>query len=448
MATFYARNAANSAWINFDDADGVYVRNAANSGWIDAKEGGFKVRNAANSAWIEYEGGVPAITSVQTTSGFTTILDAEDWPDLHQTVGGRSYGLWPDGPMNVYRGSDGTMYGILPNADNHRTTISHFNSQAGLAKPVRCYTSNFTRTEGLYDYTSWIFGAYAVGSTVYGYAHHEWYNYTVYNETLDRWYPKTGTEGGIEYSRRHCTRGIKWLKSTNNGAAFSQKSDTNANRLIVVPEPWNIEQWDGCYGWLHPSNCVKEGSYYYFFAQAYNLLDPPSDLLSTGVSLFRTTNLESSTAWQHWNGSGWTNRNSWQGNSSSNQPYMFFRTNNYNYITNNPGGHQHRAAQCIRWHVPTQQWLIFGYRGFSSPYFCFGRSATLASPQFETNGLTTICNSGGGVPGDYTDEHYINVFDPTYDSDQNFTNIGNTPICVVAEDHRIYKKQTLQINVS
>ena len=52
------------------------------------------------------------------------------------------------------------------------------------------------------------------------------------------------------------------------------------------------------------------------------------------------------------------------------------------------------------------------------------------------------------MPGDYTDEHYINVFDPTYDSDQNFTNIGNTPICVVAEDHRIYKKQTLQINVS
>lgn len=446
MATFRVRNAANNGWLDLADVQGFRVRNAANNGWLDINGGDaiLRVRNAANDNWIEYTP-VQEISSIETTSGFTTLLDVSGNAN-HQGGGGtglRSYGLWLDGPLNVYRGGDGHTYVITCHSETYRFRVGNWTNGASWSNLTNVYNSDRQVTEGVYNCRDWIFGCYAIGNTVYGIAHHEWYRNTVSSNGIGG-YPVNTPEMAI---KQH-TRAIKWFKSTNNGASWSIKPTANASRLMLVPEPWNTQQKDTIYGWLHPSNVVKEGSHYYCFVQAYNLKAGTNNL-ETGFSLIRTTNLENTTGWQFWNGSGWTTRNNgYQGNLSGQQPYIFFQTNNYNPYTNSPAGHKHRVAQCVRYHVPTQQWLIFGYRGDQSPYFCYGRSQTLANPQFEVNGLQTIALSGGGSQSDYIGNRYLNVFDPN-DTDQNFQNIlGDTALVVAIENLSRYRRQTIRINVS
>jgi hypothetical protein len=95
--------------------------------------------------------------------------------------------------------------------------------------------------------------------------------------------------------------------------------------------------------------------------------------------------------------------------------------------------------------VPTNQWLIFGYRAHN-PNVTYGRTATLADPQFDENGLAPIAYAGQDNGADYSGAAYMNVFDPDYDvTDQNMMKIGNSPMLVVAQNRERYRHQQLQI---
>jgi hypothetical protein len=390
------------------------------------------------------------ITSIATASAFTTILDVSADP-LHETLsGGQSWGLWLDTPLSPYRTSGGTSVFLAGAHSTYRYQVTSNNwtsANISLSPAGAVRNSQNTGVEQDYDHRIWIFGVYADGANVYGIGHHEWYYDRV---TVD------GHPGFNNQMNHKWVTSPIWIKSTNNGAALSWATKTytsytttgtpNPARLYMTPEGYGVQSYDTLYGWQHPSNIVKEGSYYYSFVDANNLVGAADALLDVGFSLIRWDDLDDPTSVEYWNGSGWTARNiaSYQGNNAAQQPYLFFEVNDFDPYTE--FGRTDRMAQSLRWHWPTQQWLLFGYDGRVNPSFVFTRSKTLANPQFEANGRTQIAYTGGGVNGDYTGNAYITVFDPAA-TDQNFTEIGNSPICVVSDSYLTYKSQTLAINV-
>jgi hypothetical protein len=255
---------------------------------------------------------------------------------------------------------------------------------------------------------------------------------------------------------RYTTRGIKWYKSTDLGLSWQQKVPGDARRLYAVPEPYGTRKASVLYGWLQPSaNIVKEGSYYYFTVQAYNL--PRNGAtgtnlrhVSAGFSLLRMSDLDDIDTVEFYNtDKKWEKRapHGYQGSLSAQQPFIFFELDGYDPYEGKPAGARTRVAQSIRYHLPTNQWLIFGYQGVA-PVVCFGRSATLADPQFMENELQAIHLAPGNSNHDYVGDAYMNVFDPGADAtDQNMMTIKNNPILVVGFQQKAYRHQRLEITV-
>jgi|GEM_PF-4696297 len=397
----------------------------------------------------------PEIASIVTASGFTTILDVSADP-LHETLsGGQAYGLWIDSPLIPYRTDGGFTVFLTGSQVTYRYLVtSNVWTSANIAmnpgNAVRASANTGVQFD--YDHRIWVFGVYASGLNVYGIGHHEWY--------VDR-YTVDGHDGYNNQPNHKWVTTPIWIKSTSNGsqATWATKTYTpwtsgaaNTHRLFLVPEAWATQSYDTLYGWQHPSNIVyppdigqTDDPYYYSFIDANNLVGAADTLLDIGFILIRWSDLEDPETTQFWNGSGWTTRASAaQGNNAAQQPYVFFELTGHDPYTSNPK--TDRMAQSVRWHWPTQQWLLFGYDSRNNPSLCFLRSKTLANPKFEVNGVNYIPYTGGGTNADYLGNSYISVFDPDA-TDQNFTSIGNSPLLVVADDYIIYKKQTLTINV-
>jgi hypothetical protein len=216
--------------------------------------------------------------------------------------------------------------------------------------------------------------------------------------------------------------------------------------MVMVPEPWSVQSRDTLYGYFHPSNIVKEGSYYYSFCDSRQLRGG-TNLLECGFVMIRTSDLETAFGWEYWNGSGWspTPFGGYHGGQGPTQPYVFFKVTGNDPYTTDPGPIS--MAQSIRYHVPSGKWMLFGSNGNLVSCFCYCVSDTLANPQFETNGVKEVVLSGGGAAGDYHtySGHYVSVFDPS-STDVNYQNImGNTAIVIVADAAVRYRKQTISI---
>lgn len=401
----------------------------------------------------------PTITSIAAKTALRPLINIKN--NQNNTYrGGRSWGLWVDGPMNVFRApatglngpnpTVGTQFAIFPNAQNFRFTVRNYENGASFDNLAFVHGANYDTVESHYDYAAWLFGCWAEGNTVHAVAHHEWHLDTVGIDGIP--FP-LDTKPQIRYT----TRGIKWLKSTDLGRTWQQKTAANANRLLVVPEPYNKRRASTIYGWLHPSNIVQEGDYYYFTAEAYNLPHDKSHghallRVIAGFSLFRMKNLDNVASLEFYGANNkWTPRaeHSYQGSLSAQQPKVFFARHNFSAYDGSAQTHgKERASQCIRKHGPTNQWLIFGYQHSVRPALSFGRTATLADPQFEQNELTSIALFPGDDSGAYVGDAYMNVFDPHYDvTDQNMMTIGNEPLLVVGKGRIMYQQQKLLITV-
>ncbi len=426
------RNAANNGWI--DITTNLKMRNAANSAWVTPTA--IKIRNAANTAWIASL----SVPAVQTTSAFTTIMDVSSNGNHTNLPGGHAYGLWVDGPVYPFKdtGDGGGHRFTVPHSENFMFTVPDWNNGAGWGLSY-VYGSPRQALESQYNNRLWLFGKYAVGNTLYALAHHEWYQ----TMTSDGGY--AGFNGYGAFNRRW-VNGVKWLKSTDNGSTWSQKGFGDSRDLVLVPEPWSVQSRDTLYGYFHPSNIVKEGSYYYAFADSRQLRGG-TNLLECGFIMIRTSNLETAYGWEYWTGSTWRlmNVGEYQGGQGAYQPYVFFAVTGNDPYSADPGPIS--MAQAIRYHVPSGMWLLFGSNANVSNTFCYCASATLANPQFETNGVRSVSLAGGGVASDYHTYAgaYVSVFDPA-STDQNFQNImGSTAIVFVAQSAVRYRKQTISI---
>jgi hypothetical protein len=433
------RNAANTDWL---DVSTLKIRNSTNTGWVTATNANFKIRNATDTDWISPipEIGVAiTVPVVATSSGFTTILDVSGNSN-HQTLsGGTPYGLWVDGPLYPFKGSDGVTRFTVPHSENFMFTVPDWNNGPGWVLSY-VYDSPRQSPEGSYNNRHWIFGKYALSDgTVYALAHHEWY------QTMKTVDGHPGFNGCGIFNRRW-VNAIEWLKSTDNGASWAQKGFGSAADLVVIPEPWGIQSRDTFYGYFHPSNIVKEGSYYYAFVDSRQLRGG-TNLLECGFIAIRTDDLERANGWQYWNGSSWytISPGSYQGGQGANQPYVFFKVTGKDPYSADPGPIS--MSQSIRYHVPSGMWLLFGSNTGVFNTFCYCASATLANPEFEVNAARSVSLAGGGAPSDYYTYagRYVSVFDPS-STDPNFERIeGNTAICIVADGGVRYRKQTISI---
>lgn len=413
-----------------------------NNNWISLDHTNFRVRTTTGwLAPIREPEPVQAIPVVSTTSGFSSIMDVSGNPAQQNLSDGTSYGLWVDGPIYPFRGSDGVVRFTVSCSENYMFSVGDWNNGSTW---VLNHVMNSPRLapEGQYSNRYWLFGKYAFSDgRVYCLAHHEWYQTP---KTID------GIPGfNAIAGNRRWANGIKWVKSNNNGHSWSTKAAADASSMVIVPEPWNVQGRDTLYGFFHPSNIVKEGSYYYAFVD-YRSLPGNTNLLTCGFIMIRTANIEAATGWQYWTGSGWQTMLStgYMGNLSTQpDPHIFFKVTGNNPYAADPGSVS--MAQSIRYHVPSGMWLLFGSNSkWLTNYFCYCASETLANPQFETNGMRQVILSGGGNPVDYGTYggRYVSVFDPA-SNDINFQNImGNTAVCWVTLGYTTYRKQTISIS--
>ncbi len=249
------------------------------------------------------------VTSVVTTSGNTTCMDfsTNQW---HGYVGGNTpYGLWVDGPLHPWRDAKGTPTFITGHSEGYRYNVlsdwhnghTWTNWNAG-----RHWNSPRDTVEGHYANRHWIVSPFARGSLVVGLTHHEFYQ-------------SSTTIGGVKGFNSHAhgfntrwVNGIGYVRSTNDGQAWTvpNPGDFGQNhhnvRCVLIPEPWSYQSIDTAYGFLHPSNIVQEGNYYYAFIKVRNL-PGNTTLLDNGFTIIRTSNLDASVGWQFYN-----NANQWE----------------------------------------------------------------------------------------------------------------------------------------
>lgn len=362
--------------------------------------------------------GTGNITGISVTTA-VTVMDFSGNVN-HKTIGGgTSYGLWLDGSMYPYRDGSGNKYIQIPHSENYRFKVGNWSD--GYTWELQGPNLEGARQapESAYNNRNWLGSVWSNGSTMYALMHHEWY------QTMTTVAGVPGYNGYSQFNRRW-VNAISWASSTDGGASFQSAPVANSSRLVLVPEPWAVQSRDMQYGFHHPSNIAKEGSYYYAAIDHRSLTADGANQIC-GVSLIRTTDLSQPTGWQFWNGTGWTtvNHNSYQGNLGQNV-HRFFEMTNNPYVSAQYNSHM---GQCLRFHTPSGKWVMFGYAG-NPPGLTLGYciSPTLASPQFNTLLRATAGNNddfNGGAA------RYISVFDESA-TDLNYQNIGNTVTVLVA----------------
>lgn len=370
------------------------------------------------------------------------------------------YGAWADGPMNPYKYGVDTYFQI-PMSENFRIKIpNHYwgGPTTWTMEPASITPSDGgasitpaqrDQLEPVYNNRNWIFSAYVIGSNIYGLTHHEWYRFSQ-------------TIGGIAGFDSKDAQGIYkpwiasigWVKSTNGGASWSMKPKTDySSRLVVVPEPSATGYPYAAYGFMHPSNIVKEGNYYYFFTSTANYRQGPNSLAQRqGVSLFRNTTLAGPLGWEYWNGSGWTtiNHNTYQGNDGVQQPYVFWQKQN-------PCSHLY--AMNVRKHVTSGKWITLGSKyclpiepdGSFRYQAVFSWTSNLSNPidlekrddagniiidEVVQNGQSLLSNN------------YYSFFDASGGSyvGKNYEFVGNNPLLIVTKDYSDYYHQYLTLS--
>lgn len=410
--------------------------------WADATKltaAGYS--SAANLALTTYNpppSGTPSqtgtITSI-TCGPSIQILDITNNP-AHQYFGG-GYGLWIDGPPHPYKDHTGTTYLMVKHSENYRYRVPNWNNSGTWVLEGPTMLSARSTIESYYNNRQWLYGVWANGANIYALTHHEWYRNT-YTANGIPGFNALNVTGNPSDFNREWVNGIGHAVSTDGGATFQMNPNNNSLRMVLIPEPWDVQKARHMYGFFHPSNIAKEGDYYYAMMEQRSVVSTATEMAINGASLIRTLNVTSPIGWEYWNGSGWTtiDHGTWQGNLSTQVPYRFFQQNNNSYVSSSVNS---SLGLNLRYHVPSQQWLALGYAGATLQVFGYSVSKTLANPQFNT-----VIGIPSPDPGIFYP--YIAVFDENA-TDQNFLNIGNTATVYTVTDGVKLRKSTMTITV-
>ncbi len=342
------------------------------------------------------------------------------------------YRAWIDGPMNPYKYGSHTYFQI-PHAENYRIKVPNhaWGNRPSWTMEGDVMPSRYKLQENLYNNRHWLYSVRNVNGTLYGLTHHEWYLPA-----------NTELIGGIPFLKPDPKNlpwitSIGWATSSTGGTSWQMKSpDVGSARLVVVPEPSATAIKTDVFGFSHPSNIVKSGSYYYFFTSSVHY---KGTQFKSGVSLFRSSSINRPTQWQYWNGSGWTtiDHSTYQGNFGRQMPYIFWATDMNDVST-------HLYALNVRYHTPSRQWIVLGSSWCDdcnkTPVYSW--TGNLASPTDLEKSIRSISN----FPSGSTTQPYFSFFEVSGSADDNYQNIGNQPLLVVGNSAQdAYLHQFLSI---
>lgn len=378
------------------------------------------------------------------------VLKPSDHPDL--VSHSPSAGLWTDGPAHPWKDDQGNTYINIPHSENYRYRIGNasstqnpwfqssqwqiqknpiFDSRKDYVVNGVTYHRGGNCNESEYDNRVWIFSFWSFGRNVAAIAHHEWYAYC-----------SKGYNTAPEFNR-YWVNGIMHLTSSDGGSSFLPRAlgAGNSQRLVIVPEPKNVQAGKAFYGFFHPSNIVQEGEYYYATAEIQDYRGQKdangNELITEGFVIYRTKNISSPLGWEILDEKrNWVvMTKGYQGNLGQ-RPYIFFPRTFHPYTTQDLSGF---AAVNLRYHPGSRLWLAFGV--LDGKYTIL-QSESLSDPQFETREKILI----QGVAPSYP--YYISVFDPNqYKSatDLNYMNTGNTLVLLHMKDYNGYARYELEL---
>lgn len=332
------------------------------------------------------------------------------WPSLHDPTaptftGSNGSSNTFDAPIKFFRDADGNLFTIAANGVNYRLPFTaSFLPARALTSADKLFDSSKTVSAGAgqyfhvgnangylsgscveadYDNLIWVFGLWSDdGRAFSALAHHEFYPDTCPQGSLAPWITAT----------HHLT-------SNNGGASFlpaaytpyAQSGLSNAGRLVLVPRPSgaNDPQYV-TYGFLHPSNIVKEGSYHYATVMGAlwtgQVNAQGHGLNRGGLVMIRTLNPATPGGWQVYTSSGWQaiNRAMWQGlgDASGGQGVkLFLEHANYDPYTEYPRGGQNMTYSLVQ-HLKTGKWIAFGHSNQGATTVQYSVSDSLANPNW------------------------------------------------------------------
>jgi hypothetical protein len=351
------------------------------------------------------------------------------------------YGAWADGPMNPYR-LGGHTYFQIPHSENFRIKVPNndwgnrlawtmegsFSTGAAIAPAQR------DQVESHYNNKNWIFSVWQENNLLVGLTHHEWYRST---ETIN------GIPG-FNVASTPWIASIGWTTSWNGGSSWTMQPTSNGSgRMIVVPEPSGWTPIQQTFGFMHPSNIVKEGNYYYVFTSTFNF-SRDGQSKRHGVVLLRTITLTTTLNWQYWNGSGWSvvDHNTYQGNFGPQMPHVFWAREDHC---------SHLYAMNVRKHKASGKWITLGSKyclpqpppGQDFKYQAvFSWTQSLANPTSLESNLGEVQQNGASLLSNF----YYSFFETDGSADDNYQAIGSSPTIVVTKDYTTFFHQYLTLS--
>lgn len=367
-------------------------------------------------------------------------------------------GLWMDGPPHPWKDHLGNTYVNIPHSENYRflignslsaanpwnnsaswkvETTSIFDSRKNYIKNGKTFHRGGNCTESEYDNRIWLYGFWSTGINISALAHHEWYAHCLngYNTLNDN----------PQLFNRDWVNGVLHLNSSDGGKTFLplplSNSSANSLRLVIVPEPHNIQSPQAMYGFFHPSNIVKEKDYFYATAEIQNFNGAKNsqgkELITEGFVLIRTKDVTSSLNWELFDENRkWTVMvRGYQGNFGQ-KPYIFFPSINDPYSKQDNTGF---SAGNLRYHKGTHLWFAIGT--LEGKYTIL-QSETMADPQFDIKPHITVEGLDSTFP------HYITAFDSKQyqdPTDLNYMTIGNELVVLHMKQFTNYDMLNLQL---
>lgn len=334
----------------------------------------------------------------------------------------------PDGPMQMWKNNLGETFTPVPLQFNYSLKSDVKGGEFEINPNQiahRTFTSPQQAPEKYYDNSMWLFGFWTDdGKNVYSVAHHEWYHPN--HRYIFTGNPSQGCRVAAGVSNSNWVNGVHHLTSKDGGLTFKTTvpldttKSSNAGRMVLVPEAFGSKpegtQSVTRYGFVHPSNIVKEGDHYYFTVSAREVVKNAAGTSLVperqGFMLIRTKDISKpsgGSTYEFWDKDKWTKAT--PANLEIGEPFIFTHKAGISNSEKVPGSVATvEPIFSLKWNPEHKQWIIFGH---SFPReLSFITTPSLANPKM---GKLTIVedsrNEGPNQSGWFAS--YPTLIDPT-----------------------------------
>ena len=306
----------------------------------------------------------------------------------------------PDGPIQMWKNNQGETFAPIATQYNHslKSNVKGGEFEINPNQVAhRTFTSPQQQQESLYNNSMWLFGFWTSdGRNVYSVAHHEWYHpkhpyvFTGNPSQLCRVTSGRPTSNWVN-AVHHLTSNDGGLTFRTTVPVNTTAGASNLGRLILAPELYGSKP-EGTvsvtrYGFVHPSNIVKEGDYYYFIVAAREIVKNAAGTSlvpeRNGFMIIRTDDISkpsSGSTYEFWDKNKWTEAT--PANLEIGEPFFFTHKTGDANTEKVPGSIATvDPVFSLKWNPEHSRWIIFGH---SFPReLMYITTPSLANPKME-----------------------------------------------------------------